>query len=218
VPMPKATIRNGAAMLAAMVLVLPAGAQVHKCVDAAGKVSFSDAPCPASAKQSQRVMGEEATSTYDPYAHERTMQSYERDSAINRAYAPQLNSGGNAAAMDAGRTGSGPGPRSAFAPQYEDQPQTENSRRGPIGGSREGNPNWSPRRGYYGGGGPADQRYEADQAARRVSAPGQMVNCDSAGCWGANNGVRYNSAGGGNLIGTNGSFCTNAGGGMFHCN
>ncbi|WP_157773622.1 hypothetical protein [Variovorax atrisoli] len=48
--------------------------------------------------------------------------------------------------------------------------------------------------------------------------PGQFVNCDQAGCWGSANGVRYNFVAGGNLQGTNGSFCARGAGNTFHCN
>ena len=52
--------------------------------------------------------------------------------------------------------------------------------------------------------------------ARR--GPGQFVNCDTAGCWGSQNGVRYNFGAGGNLHGTDGSFCTRSASNTFSCN
>jgi len=58
--------------------------------------------------------------------------------------------------------------------------------------------------------------YQPAPAPRR--GPGQLVNCDAAGCWGAQNGVRYNLVAGGNLQGTDGSFCTRGAGNTFHCN
>ncbi|MBY4593873.1 hypothetical protein, partial [Rhizobium redzepovicii] len=94
---------------------------------------------------------------------------------------------------------------------------TYSNRKGCYGGARSSNPKWSPTRGYHGSGGPADRQYEQEQLQRAASAPGQMVNCDRAGCWGSQNGVRYNKAAGGNLQGTNGSFCTRAGN-TFNCN
>lgn len=48
--------------------------------------------------------------------------------------------------------------------------------------------------------------------------PGQLVNCDAAGCWGSQNGVRYNRDAGGNLAGTDGSFCARGAGNTFNCN
>lgn len=213
----------------AMVLALAAGAshaQVHKCVDAAGKVSYSETPCGAAAKQSQQMMGREATSTYDPYAHQRTMQSYQRDSAINRAYAPQLDARGDAGGgiVDASRTG-GTQPRSASAPQYDDQSQTQSTRKGPIGGSRDVNPNWSPRRGYYGGGGPADQKYEAEQEGnqrlpgRGAAFPKTLSRCDGSYCYDTTGGS-YLRNGDGTLLKSGGGVCRQTPGlpGQFTCN
>lgn len=65
---------------------------------------------------------------------------------------------------------------------------------------------------------PAQQQqyYQPAPPARR--GPGQLVNCDTAGCWGAQNGVRYNYGAGGNLHGTDGSFCARGAGNTFSCN
>lgn len=63
---------------------------------------------------------------------------------------------------------------------------------------------------------PAQQQYEPAPPMRR--GPGQFVNCDTAGCWGAQNGVRYNFGAGGNLHGTDGSFCVRGAGNTFSCN
>lgn len=62
----------------------------------------------------------------------------------------------------------------------------------------------------------AQQQYQPALPAR--TGPGQFVNCDAAGCWGAQNGVRYNFGAGGNLHGTDGSFCTRGAGNTFSCN
>ena len=66
------------------------------------------------------------------------------------------------------------------------------------------------------GAAPAAQRYEPAQPVRR--GPGQFVNCDQAGCWGAQNGVRYSFVAGGNLQGTDGSFCARGAGNTYSCN
>ncbi|AVQ81686.1 hypothetical protein C4F17_12405 [Variovorax sp. PMC12] len=66
------------------------------------------------------------------------------------------------------------------------------------------------------GAAPAAQRYEPAQPVHR--GPGQFVNCDQAGCWGAQNGVRYNFVAGGNLQGTDGTFCARGAGNTFSCN
>lgn len=62
----------------------------------------------------------------------------------------------------------------------------------------------------------AQQQYQPAPATPR--GPGQLVNCDPAGCWGSANGVRYNYVAGGNLQGTNGSFCARGAGNTFSCN
>lgn len=68
----------------------------------------------------------------------------------------------------------------------------------------------------YDGVGPAQPPCTPEPPAHR--APGQLVNCDAAGCWGAQNGVHYNLVAGGNLQGTDGSFCTRGRGNTFSCN
>ena len=90
---------------------------------------------------------------------------------------------------------------------------TYSTRAGCIGGSRATNSTWSPRKGYYGGDHPG-----GPPAAPAAVGPGSLVNCDTAGCWGSANGVRYNRAAGGNLVGTNGAFCTRGAGNNFSCN
>ena len=88
---------------------------------------------------------------------------------------------------------------------------TWSPRKGCIGGSRATNPNWSPNQGYTGG------DFQPTPSPLRQH-PGQFVNCDQAGCWGSANNVRYNFVAGGNLQGTDGSFCTRGAGNTFSCN
>lgn len=70
--------------------------------------------------------------------------------------------------------------------------------------------------------GPAAAQPGSQQQVRPTNAaprgPGQLVNCDAAGCWGSANGVRYNYVAGGNLQGTDGSFCARGAGNTFNCN
>lgn len=182
------------AVTAFLLLAASAGhAQVHKCVDAAGKVSYSETPCGASAKQSQQMMGRQATSTYDPYAAQRTMESYERATAISRS----INDGAAAQQPDVGGG------------------IIDNSPSGPGGTNRKFDAANAQRARLA-----AEQarRIEEEREARRASSPVQLVNCDPMGCWGANNGVRYNFVAGGNLQGTNGQFCARGAGNNFSCN
>lgn len=66
------------------------------------------------------------------------------------------------------------------------------------------------------GAGPAQPQYSPVPPTHRAS--GQLVNCDAAGCWGAQNGVRYNLVAGGNLQGTDGSFGARGAGSTYNCN
>lgn len=197
-----------------------ASAQVYRCVDSTGRQAFSDAPCAANAQSGAQVLGAGATQRLgadeEAAASQRNLQSIERARALQQDTvnasigAAQTQAPGGLTPAPSYLTGAPTQP----APPA-DRAETYSPRRGGIGGSREVNPNWSPSRGYYGGGGPADQRHDAQQAARRAAAPGRMV-CDKTGCWGSNNGIRYESVGGGHLKGPDGVLCRKAGD-RFHC-
>lgn len=97
--------------------------------------------------------------------------------------------------------------------------ETTSSRKGCIGGERVRNPNWSPTRIYFGGGGPADQKYEDDRAplvaarARtEANVSNRLTNCNASGCWDGL-GNRYNRTGDGSkLVGPDGRMCRHRGG------
>lgn len=211
---------------------LGAQARVYGCVDAAGKTSYSDQPCTA-AQRGGEVLGPGATEKrWEPegYRLQEQLDSAARASALQRetgavvrrqSEAPEGPQGpAGAVTMDAGRTSRTGQVRSQkAAPAADDEAcETYSDRKGCIGGERARNPNWSARRGYNGGGGAADQRYEEQQRLRAASGPGPFVNCDSAGCWGSRNGVRYHRAAGGNLVGTDGQVCTSSAGTTYSCN
>jgi hypothetical protein len=206
-------------VLAFAVLLASAGgacAQVNKCTDASGKVSYSEQACTGTQRGGQ-VLGIEAT-RMDP-ARDRISAQLHRES-LNRTMQGQREMiDGPPRQASAETDDEAPAPQSARpAAIAEADPtascDTYSTRAGCIGGRRETNSTWSPREGYYGvdhpGGPPA--------AAPLAAGPGSLVNCDQAGCWGSANGVRYNRAAGGNLIGTNGSFCTRGAGNNFSCN
>ncbi|QRF60215.1 DUF4124 domain-containing protein [Variovorax paradoxus] len=208
--------------IAALFICMASGAaaQVHRCVDAAGKTSFSDQPCPTGSKSAVRVLGANATDRRwenEVYGRERNMRSIENAS---RSIQEPTSDGmvGGPAMMGA------PTQRGQLEPMHPPSVavdaegcDTVSPRRGCYGGERNRNPNWSARRGYYGGGGPADQQYEREQQERAASAPGPLVGCDASGCWGSQNGVRYNRVAGGNLQGTDGRFCVRGAGNTFSC-
>lgn len=197
-----------------------AGAQVHRCIDAAGKASYSDTACPTSATRADQVLGRGATvSRPDPYAAERNLESIERARAIQQGTvdsAVDQSRGSDGAAHFGAHAGAAAPAAPATRPDVEGC-ETYSTRKGCMGGERNRNPNWSPTKGYYGGGGPADQRREAAEQSRVAARPTSFTNCDKAGCW-SNTGTRYSFSAGGNLAGPNGSFCTRAAGNNFHCN
>ncbi|MEJ8821521.1 DUF4124 domain-containing protein [Variovorax humicola] len=220
----KNTMIGLAVATAMLVLATAATAQVHRCIDAGGKATYSDVACPTSAKSAEQVLGREATAPrYDPNAAQRTMDSIQRAGALQRATVEGVirqSQGQPTGTYDAEPP---PQQRSAQSDQSAGEScDTYSTRKGCIGGRRADNPNWSPRRGYYGNGGPADQKWEQEAAATAARAanpapPTMLSNCNATGCWG-NNGQRYNQAGNGDLIGPNGSRCRPAGGGRFQCN
>lgn len=207
---------------------LGADAQVHKCIDAAGKISYSQQPCMASQRGGQ-VLGDGATMrrTEEEEAYQaqrnraslaRTLQQQhemiegpvqERQPAIERRRAVEAPSEEPHQEAIADREGC----------------ETYSTRKGCMGGDRARNPNWSARRGYYGGGGPADQRHEVeaerarqDAAAAASRAPGRLSNCTASGCSdGAGN--RYNRTGDGSKFWrSDGKFCTSSGSSWVTCN
>lgn len=68
------------------------------------------------------------------------------------------------------------------------------------------------------GANPPPARPQQQQQARTRIPPGAFVNCDQAGCWGAGNSVRYTFVAGGNMSGSDGSFCARGAGNTFSCN
>lgn len=201
------------------VMSLETEAQVHRCTDSNGKTSFSDVPCPITAKNSEQVLGRSATETSaDPFAAQRNIESIERARQLQQetveGLIQQSRGTSGATTMSSGRSAAS----ARQTPAEGEQCETYGTRKGCYGGERARNQKWSTARGYHGSGGPADQQYDAERRARAASAPGQMVNCDAAGCWGSQNGVRYNRVAGGNLQGTNGSFCARGAGNTFSCN
>lgn len=213
------------AAAACCMLSLGAQAQVNRCIDGAGKVTFSDTACSTSTKQADQVMGSDATAKhYDPGAPQRNLDSINRAAALQQATVEgviQQSQGG----VDAGLIGT---PPSAAAPraQAAKDPNpiscdTYSTRRGCVGGSRANNSNWSPNRGYYGGGGSADAAYEqqqerARQAAARAAATATSAGCNASGCWDTA-GNRYDRAGGNGFWRSDGKFCTSTGN-TFACN
>lgn len=203
--------RGLSGLLFALMFASTAFAQVNKCVGSDGKISYSEVSC-ASMQQGRQILGRDATAS-----------NLERDALSRQQHRESLNRTMQQQ-RDAINGHSSPPFRRA-ADEKDDERvvakdvegcETYSSAKGCIGGERSRNPMWSPNKGYFGGGGPADQRRASEEARRAASRPGRM-NCDKAGCWGSENGVRYNNAAGGNLIGTNGQFCVRAGN-SFSCN
>lgn len=170
-------------------LALSSHAQVHRCVDAAGKTSFSDQPCPIGAKSAARVLGSDATDRRwenEVYGRERNMRSIENASRIIQE--PTSDARGDAGGGIINNGPDGPGGTNTIRAE-EDQRRAELAL-------------------------DAARRRAAAEAARQA-AP-QLASCDRAGCWDTN-GARYNRVAGGNLLGPDGRFCVRAGN-TFSCN
>lgn len=207
--------------LGALLLACSASAQVFRCVDASGKTIYADTPCVTDkTKRADQVLDRSATEQrWDPYAGDRNMESIQRARAIQQGSVDtvtrQSQGEGGAAVIGS------PAPRQrAVESQASDSnPEscdTYSTRKGCMGGARGNNPNWSPRRGYYGGGGSADRAYEQEQerardAAARAPVPIAATNCNASGCWDSA-GNRYNRTGRGDKFWrSDGKFCQSNG-------
>jgi len=174
----------------------PVIAQVHRCVDAAGTTSFSDSPCPSSAKSSTRVLGSDATDRRwenEAYGRERNMRSIENASRIIQE--PTSDAQGNAGG---GIIQSDPNERIRAQDQRNMQRRIAELEANRVKQEER-----------------ATRAEEARQAAAR--APKLVTNCDGGGCW-DNAGNRYNRTGDGqNFWRSDGKFCR-AQGNAFSCN
>ncbi|MFM9922727.1 DUF4124 domain-containing protein [Variovorax sp. H27-G14] len=174
------------AALAAIAFVGSAHAQVHRCTDAAGKTSFSDVPCPTTAKSALQVLGRSATDTpTDPYAAQRNLESIENASRILRE--PTSDAVGNAGA---GIIPSDPNQR--IREQDERNMQRRTAQLNEEQGRRE------------------ERAARAEEARQRMVAngPRNISACDRTGCWDTS-GARYNRTGtdGRTLWRADGKFC-----------
>lgn len=191
-----------------------ASAQVHRCVDANGKVAYSDTVCSASAKKSDRMLGREATEKrWEPegYRRQQNLDSINRARLIQQgAVAEPVASGPvdmTSRKPEAARTDA-PVPSVPGGKQV-DSCDSNAPGIGCYGGRRATNNRWAPGKGYHGG----------DHAGRQVPrppAPSVIASCDDGGCWDTS-GQRYNDAGGGNFHRQDGRFCHRAGSNL-QCN
>lgn len=157
-----------AALALFMVASGPAVAQVYKCTDASGSISYGEAPCAPSARKSVELKSK-------PPA----VMTGRKDGDS----APDTRSG----ELSAGPTPPGPDELSA-------ESAAKTLQRAQL------------------------QAEAARQRLAEERSPGQLINCDETGCWGAKNGVRYVFSADGKLVGTNGSTCVRVAPGQFSCN
>lgn len=173
-----------------------AAAQVHRCVDAAGKTTFSDQPCPTSAKSAARVLGADATNRRwenEVYGRERNMRSIQNASRIIQARTSD-------AAGDAGAGIIDHDPNERIRAQDDRNMQR---RMAEIEADRARQED-------------REARAEAARAAA-VGRPTTITNCNAGGCW-DNAGNRYNRTGNGqNFWRSDGRFCRATGSSM-SCN
>ncbi|MNX79855.1 hypothetical protein D3C86_1114990 [compost metagenome] len=184
-------MRTGAVFLVTAVLAAGAIAQVHKCVDAAGKITFSDVLCPTTSKKAARVLGADATDRRwenEAFGRERNMQSIENATRILREPTSDAlgDSGGGIIQSD---------PNERIRAQDDRNMQR---RLGELEVDRQ-------------------RREERAQARAAAAPPPIAANCDAAGCWDTL-GNRYNRTGNGrNFWRQDGKFCR-AAGNTFSCN
>ncbi|MGJ3704611.1 DUF4124 domain-containing protein [Variovorax sp. AFSI2.2] len=171
-------------------------AQVHRCTDAAGKVSFSDTACPTTAKQAARVLGADATDRRwenEVYGRQRNMESIENAARLLREPTSDAvgDAGGGIIQSD---------PNERIRAQDERNMQR---RMATMDADRA-------RR--------AERDARADEARQAGSgAPTTITNCNASGCWDSA-GNRYNRTGDGrNFWRADGKFCR-ANGNTFSCN
>lgn len=177
------------AVIVALTLAGTAGAQVHKCIDAAGKVAFSDVPCPTASKKAERVLSSDATDRRwenEAYGRERNMQSIENATRILRA--PTSDGVGDAGGGIINNGPNDPGGTNRIR-AAEDRQRAEIA----LAAAR--------RRAAE------EQARQAELERRRPAAPSIVSSCDRGGCWDTS-GNRYNRAGDGqNFWRSDGRFC-----------
>jgi hypothetical protein len=225
---------TAAAWLLCVAAAVPAAAQVQKCVDASGKVTFTDTGCSTTAKQAQQVMGAEATSTYDPYAHERTMLSIQRARTIQQETVnavTQQSYGPPAAVVNTDRSNSNNpaaavvGQDGTIATLGPKSMQSDDAR------MRATRPDGSPWRDFYSTG--QERQVQAQQlqaererkreqaraaAAQQPNFPGTLTQCTGAYCY-DNQGSSYMRSSDGTLYRNGGGTCTPVPGisGQYNC-
>jgi len=153
-------------------------AQVHRCTDAAGKVTFSDTACPTTSKQAARVLGADATDRRwenEVYGRERNMQSIENATRLLREPTSDAvgDAGGGIIQSD---------PNERIRAQDERNMQR---RMATIDADRARQ----------------EERDARAEEARRAGtgAPAILTNCNATGCW-DNAGNRYNRKGDGQSL------------------
>lgn len=167
-------------VVAAAFLVVSCGAsaQVHRCTDAAGKVSFSDTACPTTSKQAARVLGADATDRRwenEVYGRQRNMESIENATRILREPTSDAVGDGGGGIIQSD-------PNERIRAQDDRNMQR---RMAEIDADRA-------------------RRAERDaraEEARRASrgGPTLLTNCNATGCW-DNAGNRYNRRGDGQTL------------------
>lgn len=173
-----------------------AAAQVNKCVDAAGKVSYGEAPCAATQRGGQ-VLGRGATEpVHDPYAAQRTMDTYRRASAIQRSTLDAVTR--QSQSQDPGAVLMDHKPNERIDAQSK---RNMDRRMAELEADEQRRGEMDERRRL--------QREKAQAEARQ--GPIQLTNCDGSGCWDTR-GNRYNATGDGSKFFRNdGKFCRSDG-------
>lgn len=177
-----------------------AGAQVNKCTDAQGKVSYSGQACTGTQRGSQ-MLSRDAT-RMDPERDRISAEQHRESLARTMQGQRELMAGPPPSPEDEARYEA---PRQAPPPYNPNKLIDEQSER-----------NMAKRMAELEGGRRQRADQQQEQQQRRRQGPTSFSGCNTAGCWG-NNGVHYSRVAGGNMAGSDGSFCSTANGQNFSC-
>ncbi|GER16721.1 DUF4124 domain-containing protein [Variovorax boronicumulans] len=177
-------------------LPLTSAAQVHRCTDSAGKISYSDSPCSTSAKRAEKVMGRDATEMHwepEGYRHQQQLES------AARAQQALLDTQETVTNQSRGTTGAG------IIRHDPNERINQQSERNMARRRAQLEADAARRR--------QQDDYRDEIARNKAMAPQstRLTNCNASGCW-DDAGNRYNRTGDGrNLIGQDGRFCRTVG-------
>lgn len=209
-----------------------ASAQVYRCVDAAGKQTFSDAPCAATSQSGRQVLGAGATqrlsSEEEEAASQRTLHSIERARALKQGTVNASIQQERPAGAAAGRSSRVEAPVDEMACQAAQRDvemasatlRTEVSRGNNAGTQRVAVANaqkrmrsacgQDPRRGMAGGSGPRGTLQGVGAGASAGPEAPRITHCNASFCYDDQGGVYQRQGDSSTMTAPNGTACTQA--------